>query len=62
MRSESDCMSSPIFDATSPETPVSISSKMIDGRFIFLPTIDLTASISREISPPDAVSPTGSIC
>ena len=48
--------------AMSPDTPVSISSKMIDGSCMWAAMIDLMVSISREISPPDAVACTGMGC
>ena len=47
-------MISPILCATSPDTPVSISSKIIDGRVLYCDRMALTASIIRDNSPPDA--------
>ena len=48
-------MISPILWAISPETPVSISSKMIVGKAILVASRCLIASIIRESSPPEAV-------
>ena len=42
----------PILSATSPLTPVSISSKMIVGNCFFVASNDFKASIKRDSSPP----------
>ncbi|MNL00226.1 hypothetical protein D3C87_1206520 [compost metagenome] len=47
-------MISPILIAISPETPVSISSKIKVGNFEYCAKIAFTASIIRDISPPEA--------
>ena len=44
-----------------PDTPVSISSKIIVGRFLWRAISPFRASITRAISPPEAISLTGCI-
>src|SRR5574344_294306 len=44
----------PILSATLPDTPVSISSKIIVGMLVYLAIIALRQSIIRDISPPEA--------
>ena len=44
----------PILCATSPDTPVSISSKMMEGSALYCESIALTANIMRDNSPPEA--------
>src|SRR6185437_11558219 len=44
----------PTLLATSPETPASISSKIMVGKAVFCAINDLIASISLESSPPEA--------
>ncbi|MBK7666140.1 MAG: hypothetical protein IPJ32_01640 [Sphingobacteriaceae bacterium] len=41
--------------ATSPLTPVSISSKIIVGKAFLLAMIDFILSIKRDSSPPEAI-------
>ncbi len=53
--SESEAMISPMASAICPETPVSISSKIIVGRLFSLASNALSDSITRDISPPDAI-------
>ena len=48
-------MMSPIASAMRPETPVSISSKMMVGSCIRLASRALMASMTRESSPPEAI-------
>ena len=52
------CITRPIRSAIVPLTPVSISSKMIVGRFRFCAIKALRVSITRAISPPEAVCAT----
>ena len=54
-------MISPILSAISPDTPVSISSKIIVGRAAASAANDFMVSIKRDISPPEAISATDSI-
>ena len=44
----------PILSATLPETPVSISSKTIEGILVYFANIAFRHNIIRDISPPEA--------
>ena len=57
--SPSELIISPIASAIRPDTPVSISSKMIVGNFDFSARRAFNESITREISPPEAIFSTG---
>ena len=48
------CIIKPTRCATSPETPVSISSKMMVGKAVFFAINDLMVNINLDNSPPDA--------
>ena len=48
----------PILSAISPETPVSISSKIIVGKLEAVAISDFRQSITRDISPPEAICAT----
>ena len=48
------CITSAILLETSPETPVSISSKRMVGSFAYLDKINLTPNMILESSPPEA--------
>ena len=52
---DSCCIICPTLDAVSPEMPVSISSKIIVGRYMESVMMDLRQSMMRDISPPDAI-------
>ena len=56
--SASETMISPIASAIRPETPVSISSKMMVGSCMRRASIALRASMTRESSPPEAMRST----
>ena len=55
------CIVSAIFSAIVPETPVSISSKIIVGSALFFAVNAFRDSINRAISPPDAIAATSCI-
>ena len=59
IEAESEAMISPMASAMRPETPVSISSKMIVGSCIRSASRAFRASITRESSPPEAMRSTG---
>ena len=52
------CMIRAIFSAIEPDTPVSISSKMIVGSFTAPAIMAFSDSITRAISPPEAIEAT----